>query len=72
MCSLFPTQPYSADSQIYFPHGTEVEFPCEVDGVSTVLGSEEWQALGLDLGTVVQTTPPSETVTQWDRDMRQP
>lgn len=63
--------PYLALNKIYVPSNKEVEFVCEVDGVSTTLGLEEWQAFGLDLGTTVQTTPKIETIIQWGRDMLQ-
>ncbi|CAF1053662.1 unnamed protein product [Adineta ricciae] len=61
--------PYLADNKIFIPRGKEVEFVCEIDGISTTLDLEDWQAFDLDLGTTVQTAPNMKTIIQWGRDM---
>ena len=63
--------PYFANNKLYIAPNKDAEFPCEVDGISTILSLEEWQALNLDLGTIVQTAPNVETIIQWGRDMLQ-
>jgi hypothetical protein len=42
-----------------------------VNGTSELLTLEQWQALGLDLGTTVQTAPDIQTIIQWGREMLQ-
>jgi hypothetical protein len=63
--------PYLANNKIYIPLGKDVGFNCTVNGTSTLLTLEEWQAYGLDLGTTVQTAPDIQTIIQWGREMLQ-
>jgi hypothetical protein len=63
--------PYLANNKIYIPPGKDVGFNCTVNGTSTLLTLEEWQAYGLDLGTTVQTAPDIQTIIQWGREMLQ-
>ena len=63
--------PYLANNTIYIPSGTQVAFTCKVNGTSTRLTLEQWQALGLDLGTTIKVTPDVQTIIQWGRDMLQ-
>jgi hypothetical protein len=60
-----------ANNTIYVPSGTEVTFMCIVDGKSEPLNLKQWQSYGLDIGTVVQTTPDIRTIIEWGRKMLQ-
>jgi hypothetical protein len=42
-----------------------------VNGTSKLLSLEQWQALGLDLGTTAQTAPDIQTSIQWGLEMLQ-
>jgi hypothetical protein len=63
--------PYLANNTIYTQPGVNIGFECIVNGNSTILSLEQWQALGLDLGTTVQTAPDVQTIIQWGRKMLQ-
>jgi hypothetical protein len=63
--------PYLANNTIYIALGVNIGFQCKVNGNSTLLSLEQWQAYGLDLGTTVQTAPDIQTIIQWSRDMLQ-
>jgi hypothetical protein len=60
-----------ADNKIYIPPRTDVGFECTVNGTSKILSLEQWQALGMDLGTTAQTAPDIQTIIQWGREMLQ-
>jgi len=60
-----------ADNKIYTPPGTDVGFNCTVNGTNKLLSLKEWQAIGMDLGTTVQTAPNIQTIIQWGREMLQ-
>jgi hypothetical protein len=62
---------YLADNKIYIPPRTDVGFECTVNGTSKILSLEQWQALGMDLGTTAQTAPDIQTIIQWGREMLQ-
>jgi hypothetical protein len=63
--------PYLANNTIYIPAGREVEFICKVNGTSRRLNLEQWQSYGVDIGSVVETTPDVQTIIQWGRKMLQ-
>jgi hypothetical protein len=63
--------PYLANNTIYIPSGTEVAFTCKVNGQSQRLTLQQWQSHGLDVGTVVETTPDVQTILGWGRKMLQ-
>jgi hypothetical protein len=63
--------PYLANNKIYIPNGTEVAFTCNVSGISTRLNLQQWQSYGLDIGTIVETTPDVQTIIEWGRKMLQ-
>jgi hypothetical protein len=63
--------PYLASNKIYIPSGTEVTFICNVNGSSAQLNLEQWQSYGLDIGTIVETTPDVQTIIDWGREMLQ-
>ncbi len=63
--------PYLANNTIYIQSGINIGFQCIVNGNSTFLSLEQWQALGLDSGTTVQTVPDVQTIIQWGREMLQ-
>jgi hypothetical protein len=63
--------PYLANNKIYTAPGTDVGFKCNVNGSRKFLSLEQWQALGLDLGTTAQTAPDIQTIIQWGREMLQ-
>jgi len=52
-----------ADNKIYTAPGVHVGFACGVNGSKAILSLEQWQALGLDIVTIVQ------TIIQWGREM---
>jgi hypothetical protein len=54
--------PYLANNKIYIPSGKEVAFICNVSGISTRLNLTQWQSYGLDIGTIVETTPDVQTI----------
>ena len=62
---------YLANNKIYIPSDTNVGFDCMVNGTSKTLSLEQWQALGMDLGTTAQTAPNIQTIIQWGREMLQ-
>jgi hypothetical protein len=63
--------PYLANNTIYIPSGQEVGFNCNVNGTSTRLTLQQWQSYGLDIGTIVETTPDVQTIIEWGRKMLQ-
>jgi hypothetical protein len=63
--------PYLKNNKIYIPSGTEVAFTCKVNRTSARLSLQQWQSYGLDIGTVVETTPDVETIIEWGRKMLQ-
>jgi hypothetical protein len=63
--------PYLANNTIYIPSDTEVAFICKVNGTQARLNLQQWQSYGLDIGTIVETTPDVETIIQWGREMLQ-
>jgi hypothetical protein len=63
--------PYLANNTIYTDPGVTIGFECIVNGTSTLLSLQQWQALGLDLGTTVQTAPDVQTIIEWGRKMLQ-
>jgi outer membrane protein assembly factor BamB len=63
--------PYLANNTIFVPAGTEVAFFCNVNGTHTRLSLKQWQSYGLDIGTVVETTPDVQTIIGWGRQMLQ-
>jgi hypothetical protein len=63
--------PYLANNTIYIPSGTEVAFMCSVNGTIKQLNLKQWQSYGMDLGTVVKTTPDVRTIIEWGRAMLQ-
>jgi hypothetical protein len=63
--------PSLANNTIYISPGVNAGFRCKVNGNSTLLSLEQWQAYGLDLGTTVQTAPDIQTIIQWIREMLQ-
>ena len=63
--------PYLAYNEIYIPAGTQAIFRCQINGTTARLNLEQWQALGLDIGTTVQTAPDVQTIIQWGRKMLQ-
>ena len=63
--------PYLANNTIYIPAGTEAGFMCKVKGITTRLTLKQWQSYGLDMGTVVKTTPDVQTIIGWGRKMLQ-
>jgi len=60
-----------ADNKIYTPPGIDIGFQCVVNGSNANLTLTQWQAYGLDLGTIVQTAPDIQTIIQWGREMLQ-
>jgi hypothetical protein len=62
---------YLANKKIYIPSGTEVGFMCNVSGTFTRLNLQQWQSYGLDIGTIVETTPDVQTIIEWGRKMLQ-
>jgi hypothetical protein len=63
--------PYLANNTIYIPSGTEVAFICNVSGITTRLNLQQWQSYGLDIGTIIETTPDVQTIIEWGRKMLQ-
>jgi hypothetical protein len=63
--------PYLANNTIYIPPGTEVAFICKINGTSARLNLQQWQSYGLDIGTIVETTPDVQTIIEWGRKMLQ-
>ena len=63
--------PYLASNKIYIPSETEVAFICKINGTDTRLNLQQWQSYGVDIGTIVETTPDISTIIQWGRDMLQ-
>jgi hypothetical protein len=63
--------PYLANNTIYIPSGTEVAFTCVVNGTRVRMTLPQWQSYGLDLGTVVETTPDVQTLIELGRKMLQ-
>jgi len=63
--------PYLANNTMYIPAGKEVAFICKVNGTSTRLSLQQWQSYGLDIGTVIETTPDIQTIIEWGRKMLQ-
>jgi hypothetical protein len=63
--------PYFANNTIYIPSGAEVGFICKVNGTSTRLTLQQWQSYGLDIGTIIVTTPDVQTIIEWGRKMLQ-
>jgi hypothetical protein len=63
--------PYLANNTIYIPSGTEVGFNCKVNGTGKRLTLQQWQSYGLDIGTVIETTPDVQTIIEWGRKMLQ-
>jgi hypothetical protein len=63
--------PYLADNKIYIAPGKDFAIDCTVNGTSKLLSLEQWQALGVDLGTTAQTAPNIQTIIQWGREMLQ-
>ena len=63
--------PYLANNTIYIPSGTEVGFNCSVNGTVVRLNLQQWQSHGLDIGTIVETTPDVQTIIEWGRKMLQ-
>ena len=63
--------PKLANNTIYIPAGREVTFNCTINGTSEFLNLQQWQSYGLDIGTVVQTTPDIYTIIEWGRKMLQ-
>jgi len=63
--------PYTANNTIFIPAGTEVGFNCKVNGTGTRLSLQQWQSYGLDIGTVIETTPDVQTIIGWGRKMLQ-
>ena len=59
--------PYLANNTIYVPSGTQAAFTCG----SARLTLQQWQSYGLDIGTIVQTTPDVQTIIDWGRKMLQ-
>jgi hypothetical protein len=60
-----------ANNTIFIPPGTEVTFTCKVNGHDEKLSLKQWQSYGLDIGTVVETTPDVQTIIEWGRKMLQ-
>jgi hypothetical protein len=63
--------PYLANNTIYIPAGTEVAFVCNVNGTSRRLTLQQWQSYGLDIGTIIETTPDVQIIIEWGRKMLQ-
>jgi hypothetical protein len=63
--------PYLAYNKIYIPAGAEAIFRCQINGTTARLNLEQWQSLGLDIGTTVETAPDVQTIIQWGREMLQ-
>jgi hypothetical protein len=63
--------PYLANNTIYIPAGTELGFNCKVNGTNKRLTLQQWQSYGLDIGTIVETTPDVQTIIEWGRKMLQ-
>jgi hypothetical protein len=63
--------PYLANNTIYIPAGTELGFNCKVNGTYKRLTLQQWQSYGLDIGTIVETTPDVQTIIGWGRKMLQ-
>jgi hypothetical protein len=63
--------PYTANNSIFIPVGAEVGFDCKVNGTSKRLSLQEWQSYGLDIGTIIETTPDVLTIIDWGRKMLQ-
>jgi hypothetical protein len=63
--------PYLANNKIYISSDIEVTFLCNVNGTSTRLSLQQWQSYGLDIGTIVETTPDVQTIIEWGRKMLQ-
>jgi hypothetical protein len=60
-----------ANNTIYIPAGTEIAFICNVNGTTARLNLQQWQSYGLDIGTIVETTPDVQTIIEWGRKMLQ-
>ena len=63
--------PYLASNKMYIPAGAQVAFYCKTNGTLVRFSLEQWQAMGYDLGTTVETTPDVQTILQWGREMLQ-
>jgi hypothetical protein len=63
--------PYLADNKIYTAPGRDFAINCTWNGTSKLLSLEQWQALGVDLGTTAQTAHDIPTIIQWGREMLQ-
>jgi hypothetical protein len=63
--------PYLASNKIYIPAGAQAIFRCQINGTAVRLNLEQWQSLGFDIGTTVQTAPDVQTIIQWGREMLQ-
>jgi hypothetical protein len=63
--------PHLANNTIYVPASKEVAFICKVNGTSARLSIQQWQSYGLDIGTVIETTPDVQTIIEWGRKMLQ-
>jgi hypothetical protein len=63
--------PHLASNKIYIPAGAQATFTCKTNGTSVPFTLEQWQSMGFDIGTIVQTTPDIQTIIQWGREMLQ-
>jgi hypothetical protein len=63
--------PHLASNKIYIPAGAQATFTCKTNGTSVRFSLEQWQSMGFDIGTIVQTTPDIQTIIQWGREMLQ-
>lgn len=63
--------PYLANNSIYVPSGSAAIFTCVVNRTLARLTLQQWQSYGMDIGTVVETTPDVQTIIEWVRKMLQ-
>ena len=63
--------PHLAFNKLYIPSGAQATFFCKTNGTSVKFSLNQWQSMGYDLGTTVETTPDVQTIIQWGREMLQ-
>jgi hypothetical protein len=63
--------PHLASNKFYIPAGAQAVFTCKTNGTLVRFSLEQWQSMGFDIGTIVQTTPDVQTIIEWGREMLQ-
>ena len=61
--------PVLSGNQFWIPQGYNASFSCEVNGKQAALTFEQWQALGLDVGSKVTQAPDVQGVIAYGQEM---